>query len=202
MEAAGASVKIDDVSVGSVVKGYVIKVDKDWVQVSVARHFTAHLFILDSSSEPEELQKFQKRFGVGQSVTGRVISLNKEKKKVRLSLQASFVCKAPLEHEAEKNNDEENMEHIMNGDVIGGRIKKILPNVGGMFVQIGPHLVGKVHYTEISDSWITDPSSGYKEGQFVKCKVLEISRSSAGFVHADLSLRASLIDASELSKEK
>lgn len=202
MEAAGASVKIDDVSVGSVVKGYVIKVDKDWVQVSVARHFMAHLFILDSSSEPEELQKFQKRFGVGQAVTGRVIGVNKEKKRVRLSSHASFVCKAPLEHEAEKKNDEENVEHIMNGDVIGGRIKKILPNVGGMFVQIGPHLVGMVHYTEISDSWITDPSSGYQEGQFVKCKVLEISRSSAGFVHADLSLRASLIDTSELSKEK
>ncbi|KAI0529621.1 hypothetical protein KFK09_002175 [Dendrobium nobile] len=209
MEAVGSSIKIDEVSVGSIVKGYVIKVDKEWVQVSVTPHFTANLFILDSSSEPDELQEFHKRFSVGQVVTGHVISINKEKKMVRLSSHASFVCKATLENETEKIDNEHSlssnntdMEHIRNGAVIGGRIKTILPNVGGIFVQIGPHLFGKVHYTEIADSWIADPSSGYHEGQFVKCKVLEISRSSTGFVHVDLSLRASLTDSSELSGEK
>lgn len=206
---AGASIKIDDVSVGSIVNGYVIKVDKEWVLVSIARHFIAHLFILDSSSEPDDLQEFHKRFNVGKAISGRVISVNKEKKMVRLSTLTSFIFKAPLDHEDEKidnagssGSKNTDMAHIMNGGVIGGRIKTILPNVGGMFVQIGPHLFGKVHYTEIADSWIADPSSGYQEGQFVKCKVLEISRSSAGFVHVDLSLRASLMDSSEHSKEK
>lgn len=206
---AGSSIKIDDVFVGSIVNGYVIKVDKEWALVSVTQHLMAHLFILDSSSEPEELREFHERFSVGKAVTGRVISVNKEKKMVRLSTLTSFAFKAPLELEAEKINNSDSsdskstdMAHIMNGDVIGGRIKKILPNVGGMFVQIGPHLFGKVHYTEISDSLIADPSSGYQEGQFVKCRVLEIGRSSAGFVHVDLSLRTSLIDPSELSEEK
>ncbi|XP_020589547.1 rRNA biogenesis protein RRP5 isoform X2 [Phalaenopsis equestris] len=209
MEARKASVKIDDISVGSIVKGYVMKVDKEWVQVSITRHLVAHLFILDSSSEPHELQEFHKRFSVGQVVTGRAISVNKEKKRVRLSLHSLFERKTPLVSEAEKNDNDDSsssnnteMEHILTGYVIGGRIKKIFPNVGGMFVQIGPHLFGKVHYTEIADSWIADPSSGYEEGQFVKCRVLEISRSSTGFAHVDLSLRASLIDPSELSKEK
>ncbi|KAF3620072.1 hypothetical protein FXO37_33419 [Capsicum annuum] len=37
---------------------------------------------------------------------------------------------------------------------------------------------------------VTDPLSGYHEGQFVKCKVLEIAYSGKGTVHIDLSLRS------------
>ncbi|CAD6220662.1 unnamed protein product [Miscanthus lutarioriparius] len=56
---------------------------------------------------------------------------------------------------------------------------------------IGPHLHGRVHYTEIVDSWVAEPLSGFHEGQFVKCKVLSVSRSSEGSLRVDLSLRSS-----------
>ncbi|KAK8947319.1 hypothetical protein KSP39_PZI006890 [Platanthera zijinensis] len=211
-EALTSSIKIDEVSVGSIVKGYVVKVDTEWVKVSLSRNIMAHLFILDTSSEPDELNEFHKRFSIGQAVTGLVISVNKEKKVVRLSSRLpSSISKNSFEHKAADNDNKDkdfvasnniDMEHIMNGDVIGGRIKKTLPNVGGILVQIGPHLFGKVHYTEIADSWIADPSSCYQESQFVRCKVLEISRSSSGFIHADLSLRSSLTSTPELVKDK
>ncbi|KAK8960422.1 hypothetical protein KSP40_PGU014000 [Platanthera guangdongensis] len=211
-EALTSSIKIDEVSIGSIVKGYVVKVDTEWVKVSLSRNIMAHLFILDTSSEPDELNEFHKRFSVGQAVTGLVISVNKEKKVVRLSSRLpSSISKNSFEHKATDNDNKDkdfvasnniDMEHIMNGDVIGGRIKKTLPNIGGILVQIGPHLFGKVHYTEITDSWIADPSSCYQESQFVRCKVLEISRSSSGFIHADLSLRSSLTSTPELVKDK
>ncbi|KAI3767275.1 hypothetical protein L2E82_17367 [Cichorium intybus] len=51
---------------------------------------------------------------------------------------------------------------------------------------------GKVHFTEIQDSWVPNPLSNYHEGQFVKCKVLDISHSGTGTVHVDLSLRSNV----------
>ncbi|KAJ0726657.1 putative nucleic acid-binding, RNA-binding domain, S1 [Helianthus annuus] len=69
-------------------------------------------------------------------------------------------------------------------------ISKILPSVSGLIVQIDPRLSGKVPFTELTDSWISNPLSGYHEGKFVKCKVLNIGRSGRGAVHVDLSLRS------------
>nr|KAJ0206107.1 hypothetical protein LSAT_V11C500277060 [Lactuca sativa] len=72
--------------------------------------------------------------------------------------------------------------------VIGGRVSKILPSFSGLIVQIDPHLSGKVHFTEFQDPWVPNPLSGYHEGQFVKCKVVEIGHSGTGAVHVDLFL--------------
>ncbi|KAG0449548.1 hypothetical protein HPP92_027317 [Vanilla planifolia] len=205
METLEGPIATDNFSVGTVVSGYVVKVESEWVRLTIARRFRGDLYILDSSSEPEELQKFQKRYIVGQTVTGRIINVNKKKKVLRLkSCLASFTDKAGFVNEIVENDNDESfasndngISHVSSGDIIGGRIKKILPNVGGIFVQIGPHLFGRVHYCEVADSWLNDPLSRYQEGQFVKCKVLEVCRSSSGFVHVDLSLRPSLTDSAE-----
>lgn len=165
------------------------KVDSEWALLAVSRHLKARLFVLDSGCEPSELQEFPRRFHVGKAVTGYVLSINKEKKLLRLVL-------LPLgDGGTDKTDDVSNDNiavHIHEGDIVGGRISKILPGVGGLVVQIGPHVYGRVHFTELKDLWVSDPLSGYHEGQFVKCKVLEISRSVKGTIHVDLSLRLSL----------
>ncbi|XP_044501490.1 rRNA biogenesis protein RRP5 [Mangifera indica] len=180
-----------DFSTGQCVTGYVYKVDSEWAWLAVSREVKAQLFILDSACEPSELQEFQKFFHVGMAVTGHVLSINKEKKLLRL-------VRLPSGHQGSnkkddiKISDDYTAPHIHEGDIVGGRISKILPGVGGLVVQIGPHMFGRVHLTELRDSWISDPLSGYHEGQFVKCKVLEISHSIKGTIHVDLSLRLSL----------
>ncbi|CAN6214831.1 unnamed protein product [Urochloa humidicola] len=68
----------------TVVRAYVVKVDKEWVWFTVSRNVMAHLFILDSSAEPSELKQFQQRFSVGQAVKGLVISVNREKRLLRV----------------------------------------------------------------------------------------------------------------------
>lgn len=203
-------------SVGSIVKGYVIKVDGEWVWLTVSRYVMAHIFVLDSSCEPGELQEFQHRYSVGQVVKGKIISINREKKLLRLascpssavfessvvaSCPSSFVSESSVDHEIVKVDIQENKvsnvnraEHILQGDIVGGEVKRILPGVSGLLVQIGPHLFGKAHYTELVDEWVPQPLSGYHEGQFVKCKILEITRSLGGTLHVDLSLRSSLQD--------
>ncbi|KAJ8754493.1 hypothetical protein K2173_005654 [Erythroxylum novogranatense] len=185
-------------SAGQCVSGYVYKVDRDWAWLTISRYARAQLFITDSSFEPDELHDFQKQFHVGKVVSGYVLSYNKEKALVRLVLHPPSLDRlAGIESSIDERNKivvrGNAIAHIQEGNVIGGRISKILQGVGGLLVQVSPNVHGRVHFTELQDSWVSNPLSEYHEGQFVKCKVLEISRSDKGTYHIDLSLRSSLI---------
>ncbi|CAO2824133.1 unnamed protein product [Amaranthus hypochondriacus] len=179
-------------SVGQHVSGYVYKVDKEWVWLAVSRLVKAKLFILDSSCEPSDLENFQKRFRLGTALSGYIMSIDRERKSLRLIMHPlSAVSNGSIgtQDDSSTSNKKEAC-HVQNGDVVGGRVWKILPGVGGILVQIGPHMYGKVHFCELTGSWVSDPLAGYLEGQFVKCKVLELSHSAKGTIHIDLSLRA------------
>ncbi|XP_052176477.1 rRNA biogenesis protein RRP5 isoform X2 [Diospyros lotus] len=184
-------------SIGQSVTGFVYKVDKEWVWLTVSRHVKAQLYVLDSACEPAELQEFQKRYDVGKAVSGYILSANKEKKLIRLVLHPFSTAPSRTLSPETTNIDASSslsniVSYIHEGDVLGGKISKILPGVGGMLIKLDPHLCGKVHFTELMDTWKPDPVSEYHEGQFVKCKVLEITRSFKGTFHVDLSLRSSL----------
>lgn len=113
--------------------------------------------------------------------------MNKEKKLLRVALHAPPGGSGELKR---TDSDHHSICHLVEGSVVGGRISKILPGVGGLLVQIDQHRYGKVHFTELTDTWVSNPFSGYQEGQFVKCRVLEINRAFNGTVHVDLSLRS------------
>ncbi|KAK6244021.1 hypothetical protein QUC31_010430 [Theobroma cacao] len=187
-------------SAGQLVTGYVYKMDTEWAWLTISRHVKAQLYILDSAREPNELQQFQERFKVGKAVSGHVLNVNKDKKLLRLVRHPLGALSIRNVHGEDKRTGESDNNisgesvttHFHEGDILGGRISKILPGVGGLLVQIGPHIFGRVHFTELKDTWESDPLSGYYEGQFVKCKVLEISHSVKGTIHIDLSLRLSL----------
>nr|GMD47877.1 rRNA biogenesis protein RRP5 isoform X1 [Ipomoea batatas] len=174
-------------STGQLISGYVFKVDSEWAWLTISRDVRAQLYILDSSAEPSELKEFQKRFYVGKSVSGYILSANKEKKLLRLVLHTLLITPEDTVPSSESVRC-----HIREGSVLGGRISKILPGVGGLLIQVDNHLFGKVHFTELRDPWVSDPLSGYCEGQFVKCKVLEVGHSVKGTIHVDLSLRWTL----------
>ncbi|GMH18742.1 hypothetical protein Nepgr_020583 [Nepenthes gracilis] len=185
-------------SAGQRVSGYVYKVDNDWIWLAVSRHVNAQLFILDSSSEPNELEEFQRRFKTGSIVCGYILRMNRDKRLLRLVLRPFSSLNGPASEfinardVSNAASEEIGISHIHEGDILGGRIWKILPGIGGLLVQIGPHLYGKVHFTELTGAWLPEPLSGYHEGQFVKCKVLEIKNSVKGTVHLDLSFRSYL----------
>ncbi|PWA41653.1 Nucleic acid-binding, OB-fold [Artemisia annua] len=175
-------------SIRQCVTGYVYKVDKDWVWITITRDVRAQLYILDTACDPSKLQEFKNRFHVGKRVSGYILNTNKEKKLLRKLLH-------PLLGRASVKKDGETVaSHICDDAVVGGRISRILSGVGGLVVQLDPHLSGKVHYTELVDSWISNPLYGCHEGQFVKCKVLDVSHSGTGTVHVDLSLRSSTVE--------
>jgi len=181
-----------DFKIGQCVTGYVYKVESEWVWLAVSRNVKAQLHILDSSTEPNELEDFQNRYHVGKPVSGHFLSINLEKKLLRLVLRPFSTLPFRPNEEPQMNAVKQDLTaYIHEGDILGGRISKILPGVGGLLVQIGPHIYGKVHFTELTDKWVPDPLSGYHDGQFVKCVVLEVSNTARGTVHVDLSLRSS-----------
>ncbi|XP_078180965.1 RIBOSOMAL RNA PROCESSING 5 isoform X4 [Carex rostrata] len=180
-------------SLGDIIRGYVMKIDTEWAWLTISRSVTAHIFILDASSEPNELEKFKNLYRVGQAVNGQIININKEKRLVRLKPLPASVGLITVNQVAKDNANITSSENLKKGDIVGGRIKKFLPGVGGLLVQVGPHLYGRVHYTELVDELVPEPLTGFHEGQFVKTKILDISRSSEGTMHVDLSLRASLL---------
>ncbi|XP_072077832.1 rRNA biogenesis protein RRP5 isoform X2 [Arachis hypogaea] len=181
-----------DFEIGQCVAGYVYKVESEWVWLAISRNVSAQLHVLDSAFEPRELQDFQNRFHVGQLVSGYVVSINLDKKLMRLIQRplSTLPCRTSDEPQNNVVHAELTM-YIHEGDILGGRISKILSGVGGLLVQIGPYIYGKVHFTELTDTWVPDPLSGYHEGQFVKCVVLEVSQTVRGTVHVDLSLCSS-----------
>ncbi|KAK1410921.1 hypothetical protein QVD17_37463 [Tagetes erecta] len=180
-------------SIGQSVTGFVYKVDKDWVWFAVTRDIRAQLYILDSTSELSELQAFQNRFYIGKRVSGFILSTYKDKRLLRVLLHP-LGGGLPANGTSVTDDSETVTSHIFEGAIVGGRVSKILPGVSGLIVQIDPHLSGKVHFTELTDSWVSNPLSEYHEGQFVKCKVLGIGRSGMGTFHVDLSLRSSLVE--------
>lgn len=189
----GLVVEDFDYPIGGRVSGFVYKVDKEWAWLTVSRDVRAQLYILDSASEPTELEKFEKHFYIGMALSGYVIKADKEKKLLRIVLHpvlthVDSTCSLSDGCSISPLNGNKAC-HISVGCFVGGRISKILPGVGGVLVQIDQHLYGKVHFTELTKAWVSDPLAGYHEGQFVKCKVLEISHSFKGTIHVDLSLR-------------
>lgn len=58
------------------------------------------------------------------------------------------------------------------GKVYEGVVDKVMPY--GAFVDVSPAISGLVHISELSDSYVKDPSEVVKEGQNVKVKVIGI----------------------------
>lgn len=178
--------------------GYVYKVEREWVSLTISRNVRAQIYILYSATEPSELEGFQKRFHVGQHVSGHVLSFNSEKTVLQLVLRPFLNLTCRTNEEPQYNVvDKDLTAYVHEGDILGGRVSKIFPGVGGLRVQVGPRTYGKVHFTEIADSWVPDPLSGYHEGQFVKCVVLEIIHTVKGSIHVELSLRSSSVKLSQ-----
>ncbi|CAN6476370.1 unnamed protein product [Victoria cruziana] len=184
-------------SIGQHVMGFVVKVGDEWARLAISRLVKGDLFVLDTSVDPSELQEFQRRCRPGQQLSCCILSINKDKRRLRLGLKDVV---RQLNHQ-NGGLDMNQGWHIHEGNIIGGKITEILPGVGGLLVQISPHVLGKVHFTEVTDSWVSNPVDGYSKGQFVRCRVLEAGRSANGAFYVDLSLRESLISSQAVNLE-
>ena len=100
---------------------------------------------------------------VGKTVDVRVITVDKEKNKLVLSVKDVL-----KEREAEQLNHKISM--MAPGTVLEGKVESLMPY--GAFVDLGGGLSGLVHISQISQKRIKTPSEVLNVGDTVKVKVL------------------------------
>ncbi|MDE7326362.1 MAG: S1 RNA-binding domain-containing protein [Lachnospiraceae bacterium] len=102
---------------------------------------------------------------VGKELEVRVITVDKDRKKLVLSAKDILLEKAI----AERNN---RAASLAAGTVLSGKVEKIMPF--GAFVDLGNGLSGLVHVSQISDKHIKTPSEVLKVGDEVKVRVRDV----------------------------
>lgn len=198
-DAVGSALpSLKEVVIGQLVTAYVQAVKNDIAWLMVTPHLRGRLFVLDTSSNLSELEKFTERFPIGAAVSCRVKAIDTERGTLDFTLrdvpqkqEKSEFNVPPMEGEDSSNKNNDNQVFgFQKGDILCGRIARVSP--GELSIKIAPTVFGRVHMTHISDVWKDDPIAGFKEGQFVRCVVLDFCKSKSGNTTVELTLRKSL----------
>ncbi len=100
---------------------------------------------------------------LGKTLKARVITVDKDKKKLVLS------AKVVLKEEAAKEHARK-IAMVVPGSVLEGTVESLMPY--GAFINLGDGLSGLVHISQISQKRIRKPSEVLNVGDQVKAKVL------------------------------
>ncbi|TYR82573.1 30S ribosomal protein S1 [Priestia megaterium] len=98
----------------------------------------------------------------GQTVTVKVLSVDKENGRVSLSIKDTL--EGPWAHVSSK---------LRQGDVVEGTVKRLVSF--GAFVEVLPGVEGLVHISHISNKHIGTPHEVLTEGEKVTVKVLDVN---------------------------
>eukprot|EP00727_Mastigamoeba_balamuthi_P004370 m51a1_g13931 putative RRP5 (2017) ;mRNA; f:845282-852295 len=160
---------------GDLVVSYVHQVTPDAVWVYVGPGVRARVFILDASDNADELVAITSgavpaRLSPGSAVLGVVRAVDAKRRTADLSLLP------------------DKPETPSTGDVIVGRISRIVPHIG-LNIQTGAHTYGQAFLTDLDDVVRANALEGFAPEQFVSCYVLSVLPGG----RCDLSLRPSLV---------
>ncbi|KLO24895.1 MULTISPECIES: S1 RNA-binding domain-containing protein [unclassified Marinitoga] len=100
---------------------------------------------------------------IGDLIKVKVISIDKDKKKITLSYKQ--VIGDPWEDIDDK---------LKEGDIINGQVEKLLPN--GIIVKLDNNLTGFSHVSELSWNFVDNIEDLFSEGDKIKVKVLHIDK--------------------------
>ena len=132
----------------------------------------------------EDLSKY-----LGQTISARVIELNRGRRKVILSR------KAVLEEEAARRR-QELLDSLAEGQVVRGVVRRLTPF--GAFVDLG-EVDGLLHISEMAWYRINHPSEAVQVGDELDLRVLRVDRESG---KVSLSLKQLLPDPWSTAKQK
>ncbi|MBP7355265.1 MAG: S1 RNA-binding domain-containing protein, partial [Longilinea sp.] len=98
---------------------------------------------------------------VGQEVKVKIISVDREKKRIGLSIR-----------QLQSDPWSQRVSHLQIGQLVEGTITRLTKF--GAFARIGDDLEGLIHISEISDKRIEHPKEVLKEGDVVTLRVIKI----------------------------
>lgn len=167
--------RLEDVTVGSVVKGKIEKLNIgpngiDGLIVALGGGITG--LVPGMHMADTKLQHPEKKFRENQKLTVRVLSINTEKRQLRLTLKKSL-----LHSESAIWKDYNN---IAPGNQSPGTLVSIKSN--GAVVQFYGSVRGFLPVSEMSEAYIKDPSQHFTTGQVVNVHVLSVDVESRRLV--------------------
>lgn len=159
--------RVEDVNVGAVVKGKVQKLlvgpsGIDGLIVDLAEGVTG--LVPSMHFADAALQFPEKKFREGMNLSARILSVNLEKRQIRLTLKKSL-----LNSESAIWKDYDN---ITPGSQSPGTIVNIQSH--GAVVQFYGHIRGFLPVSEMSEAYIKDPSQHFRLGQVVNVHALSV----------------------------
>lgn len=123
---------------------------------------------------------------VGQTLSFRVVRLEEKGRNIVLS-------RRELLEEEQKAARAEFLKTVAAGDVVEGRVTRLMPY--GAFVELFPGLEGMIHVSEMSWSRVENPADVLSPDDRVTVKILDISEGQKpGELKLSLSIKAAVAD--------
>lgn len=155
----------DTLKVGSTIKGKVSSITDYGLFVEVAKGVEG-LVHISEVSWTDRINDLSKKFSVGQEIDVLVVSLDKDNRRMSLSIKQL------------KDNPWKSIEGTFE---VGQKIKGTISNITdfGIFIQLVPGIDGLVHISDLSwTEHIEHPSDIYKRGQEVEAVILGVDKDS------------------------
>ncbi|KAI8090037.1 uncharacterized protein BX664DRAFT_281445 [Halteromyces radiatus] len=173
------------IQIGDQLLGFISDIKADHLVVAVDMHTNGMIRKQHISSDVAIANHPGKHYVVGQAVKVSVLSVNLKKKKLDLVMVDDNSGNVPTAVT--------DIQSLQVGQVLNGLVQKADAK-GGLFVQLANGVTGKVHPTDIDDTFIEHPAKSHKTNKVVKCKVLEVDATRK---RIDLSLRPSCINGND-----
>lgn len=162
--------RLEDVTVGVTVKGKVEKLligstGIDGLIVSLADGITG--LVPSMHFADTQLQFPEKKFREGMKISARILSVNLEKRQIRLTLKKSL-----LNSESAIWKD---YKDIVPGAQSPGTIVNLQPH--GAVVQFYGFVRGFLPVSEMSEAYIKDPAQHFRQGQVVNVHAISVDAS-------------------------
>ncbi|WVQ79413.1 hypothetical protein IAT38_001510 [Cryptococcus sp. DSM 104549] len=161
--------EVGELKEGQAVRGLVKNVAGHGVFVSLGRNVTARIMIKELFDQ--YVKDWESRFDVNQLVSGKILSINKAKNAVEMTLR-----KNP--GKGAKKVATLGIADFEEGQKVVAEVRKV--EAYGIFLKIeGSSVSGLCHKSEISDNKKQDVSQalkGFREGDQVKAKIISIDR--------------------------
>lgn len=154
---------VENLEVGKHIKGKISSITDYGLFVEVAKDIEG-LVHISEISWTDRISDLHKRFKVGEEIDVLIVSMDKENRRMSLSIK-----------QLEKNPWESIQEQFKVGDKVKGKISNITDF--GIFVQIMPGIDGLVHISDLSwTEHIDHPRDRYAIGEEVEAVILGIDK--------------------------
>ncbi|KAI8369582.1 uncharacterized protein BYT42DRAFT_607950 [Radiomyces spectabilis] len=176
---------IRNVKAGESYIGFIGGFEKEHALVHIGAHTTGIIPKQYISSDPALANDMTKHFIIGQAIKVAVLNVDAGKKSLKM-----------MHQDTDDTQVIDDFDSLSKGQVVSGVIRKV-DEQHGLLVGLNKKMAGKVHRTDLSDTFTDDPTAGFKVGQVVRCAVISIDAKNK---RVDLSLRASRLESGVVPK--